>query len=271
MRILFLGDLMGRSGRTAAIDALPGLRRDLTLDFVVVNAENAASGFGLTRDIAAAVFDAGADAITLGNHAFDHKDILTYIDRDSRIIRPINMKAGTPGRGQNLFDLPDGRRVLVINAIGRVMMSPDYDDPFSAVDSALNACPLGQVCDAAIIDFHAEATSEKMAMGHWCDGRASLVVGTHTHIPTADHQILASGTAYQTDAGMCGDYDSVIGMDKEEPLYRFITGMRKGRFEPKIGDATVCGLFIETDDATGLARICAPLRLGGRLSPIVPE
>ncbi len=270
MRILFLGDLLGRSGREAAIRDLPGLRRDLALDCVIVNAENSASGFGVTSKIAEAVFDAGADAITLGNHAFDNREILPHLDSDQRIVRPLNLPKGTPGRGAALIELRDGRRVLTINALGRVFMSP-CDDPFAAIDRELTACPLGLGCDAAVIDFHAEATSEKMAMGHWCDGRASLVVGTHTHVPSGDAQVMPGGTAYQTDAGMCGDYDSVIGMIKEEPLRRFTTGQSLGRFEPKLGAATICGVFVETDDSTGLARWVSPFRRGGRLAPVWPE
>lgn len=271
MRILFLGDLVGRSGRNAAIEALPRLRERLSLDCVVVNAENSASGFGVTSRIANDLFDAGADAITLGNHAFDNREIIGHLPTEPRIVRPVNLPKGAPGRGSTLIELRDGRRVLVINAMGRVFMSQPLDDPFSAVESELAACPLGEVCDAAIVDFHAEATSEKQAMGHWCDGRATLVVGTHTHIPTADAHVLGRGTAYQTDAGMCGDYDSVIGMEKEEPLRRFVTGLPSGRFEPKLGDATICGLFVESDDSTGLAIRAEPLRMKGRLHETVPE
>ena len=269
MRLLFLGDLLGRSGRSAAIEALPGLRARLSLDCVVVNGENAAGGFGITSQIADAVFDAGADAITLGNHAFDNREIIGHLSREPRIVRPVNLPSGAPGRGSTLIELPDGRRVLVINALGRIFMQP-HDDPFAAVERELEACPLGLACDAAVVDFHAEATSEKQAMGYWCDGRASLCVGTHTHIPTADTRVLPKGTAYQTDAGMCGDYDSVIGMDKEEPLRRFITGLPSGRFEPKIGDATLCGVFVETDDATGLALRSAPVRMKGLLAETLP-
>lgn len=269
MRLLFLGDLLGRSGRTAAIEAIPGLRSRLSLDCVIVNGENAAGGFGITSRIADAVFDAGADAITLGNHAFDNREIVGHLSREPRIVRPVNLPRGAPGRGAALIELGDGRRVLVINALGRVFMQP-HDDPFASVERELEACPLGVACDAAVVDFHAEATSEKQAMGYWCDGRASLVVGTHTHIPTADTRVLSKGTAYQTDAGMCGDYDSVIGMDKEEPLRRFVTGLPSGRFEPKEGEATLCGVFVETDDASGLALRAGPLRLRGLLDEAFP-
>jgi metallophosphoesterase (TIGR00282 family) len=265
MRLLFLGDLVGRAGRSAVIELLPRLRTDWKLDFVVVNAENAASGFGLTAVIADALFAAGADCITLGDHAFDQKEMLTHIEREPRILRPLNYAKGAPGRGSGLFPATRGRKVFVAVALGRVFMNRPFDDPFSALDAALKTAPLGATANASIVEIHAEATSEKMATGHWCDGRASLVVGTHTHVPTADAMILPRGTAYQTDAGMCGDYDSVIGMDKLEPLKRFVTGMGTTRFEPALGEPTLCGTLVETDDTTGLARRVMPVRIDGKL------
>jgi metallophosphoesterase (TIGR00282 family) len=268
MKILFLGDVMGRSGRTAVIEALPRLRRELALDFVVVNAENASGGMGLTAAHAELLLAAGADCLTLGDHAFDHREMLAYVEQEPRVLRPLNYAKAAPGHGARFFDAPAGR-VFVAQVLGRVFMKRAFDDPFSALDAALKPATLGGAAAAVIVDAHAEATSEKMALGHWCDGRASLVVGTHTHVPTADTQILARGTAYQTDAGMCGDYDSVIGMDKLEPITRFVTGMSKGRFDPAGGAATICGVFIETDDA-GRARRAEPLRLGGRLAEAGP-
>jgi metallophosphoesterase (TIGR00282 family) len=265
MRLLFLGDLVGRAGRGAVIDLLPGLRAEWKLDFVVVNAENAAAGNGLTAAIAGTLFDAGADCITLGDHAFDQKEMLVHIEREPRILRPLNLAKGAPGRGAALFDATRGRKVFVAVALGRVFMNRPFDDPFSAFDSALKTAPLGAAANASIVEFHAEATSEKMAMGHWCDGRASLVVGSHTHVPTADAMILPKGTAYQTDAGMCGDYDSVIGMEKREPMKRFVTGMNSARFEPASGEATICGTYVETDDGTGMALRIAPIRFNGKL------
>ncbi|MCA6283382.1 MAG: YmdB family metallophosphoesterase, partial [Phenylobacterium sp.] len=218
MRFAFFGDVVGKSGRDGLADHLPGLRRRLDLEFVIVNAENAAAGFGITERTARDLFDAGADCLTLGNHAWDQKEALTYIVREPRLIRPLNypVLADAPGLGANLFETRGGRRILVINLLGRVHMD-SLDDPFAAVDRELDKAPLGMVADAIVVDMHAEVTSEKMAMGHFCDGRASLVVGTHTHVPTADAQILPGGTAYQTDAGACADYDSVIGNMKEEP------------------------------------------------------
>jgi 2',3'-cyclic-nucleotide 2'-phosphodiesterase len=272
MRIAFFGDIVGRSGREGLAEHLPGLRRRLGLEFVVVNAENAAAGFGITEATARELFDAGADCLTLGNHSWDQKEALTYIVREPRLIRPLNYPAlaDAPGRGAQLFETERGRRVLVINLLGRVHMDA-LNDPFASVDRELNSCPIGEAADAIIVDMHAEATSEKMAMGHFCDGRASLVIGTHTHVPTADCQILNGGTAYQTDAGACADYDSVIGNQKEEPLRRFTTRISGGRFRPAEGPATVCGAYLETDDATGLARRFEPIRVGGRLSQSVPE
>ncbi len=270
MRIAFFGDVVGKPGRVVLAEQLGALRERLSLDFIIVNAENAAGGFGISRNTAEELFDAGADCLTLGNHAWDQPEALTYIEREPRLLRPVNYPKGTaPGAGSALYDLPDGRRILVMNVMLRLFMQP-LDDPFAAVDAELAACPLGEVADAVVVDMHGEATSEKMALGHFCDGRASLVVGTHTHVPTADHQILSGGTAYQTDAGMCGDYDSVIGMQKDEPINRFVTHMRSGRFQPASGAGTACGLFVETDDRTGLAVRCEPVRLGGRLSQIEP-
>jgi metallophosphoesterase (TIGR00282 family) len=270
MKLLFLGDVMGRSGRAAITSRLPGLRAEWGLDFVVVNGENASSGAGLTPEHAELIFAAGADCVTLGDHAFDQKDMLSYIEGEPRLIRPLNFAKAAPGRGARLFPAGNGRKVLVAQALGQVFMKRPFDDPFSAVETVLKSHPLGGLAQATIIDIHAEATSEKMAMGHWCDGRASLVVGTHTHVPTGDAQILGGGTAYLTDAGMCGDYDSVIGMDKVEPLRRFITGMAKARFEPAAGEATLSGVYVETDDRTGRATRVRMIRLGGRLEPALP-
>jgi hypothetical protein len=272
MRFAFFGDVVGRSGREGLAEHLPALRRQLQLEFVIVNAENAAAGFGITEGTARELFEAGADCLTLGNHSWDQKEALTYIVREPRLIRPLNYPAfsAAPGRGAQLFDTEAGQRILVVNLLGRVFMDA-LDDPFAAVDKELEACPLGAVADAIVVDMHAEATSEKMAMGHFCDGRASLVVGTHSHVPTADAQVLPGGTAYQTDAGACADYDSVIGNQKEEPLRRFTTRIAGGRYKPAEGPATVCGVFVETDPATGLARRIEPIRLGGRLQQTVPS
>jgi metallophosphoesterase (TIGR00282 family) len=265
MRLLFLGDVMGRAGRQGITDRLPGLREDWRLDFVVVNGENATNGVGLSAEHAKAIFEAGADVVTLGDHAFDQKDMLSHIEHDQRILRPLNLARQAPGRGAAMFKDRRGRKVLVVQALGQVFMSRSYDSPFAAVDEVLKRHPLGGQAQAIVVDIHCEATSEKMGMGHFCDGRASLVVGTHTHVPTADTQILPGGTGFQSDAGMCGDYNSVIGMDKAEPLRRFVTGMSKGRFNPALGEATLSGVYVETDDATGKAVDIRMIRQGGRL------
>lgn len=270
MRLLFLGDIVGRSGRMAIVEHLPNLRERWQLDAVIINGENAAGGFGITEAIYEEIIAAGADAITLGNHAFDQREALVFIERAPALIRPANFPKGTPGRGAALVETKNGRRLLVVNAMGRVFMDP-LDDPFTAVDRELEACPLGKMADAVVIDMHAEATSEKQALAYLCDGRASLVVGTHTHVPTSDHRILQQGTAYMSDAGMCGDYNSVLGMDKEEPLRRFLQKTPGARFEPSNGKATLSGIAVETDDHTGLALRIAPLRLGGSLSERVPD
>ncbi len=270
MNILFCGDVVGRAGREIVVEHLPDLRRRLALDFVVVNGENAAHGFGITDKICAELYDAGADVITSGNHGWDQREIIGQIDADPRLLRPLNYPAGTPGRGAGVFEATRGRRVLVVNVMCRLFMDP-LDDPFPAVEEALRTHPLGAAVDAVVIDVHGEASSEKMAMGHVFDGRASLIVGTHTHIPTADAQILDGGTAYQTDAGMCGDYNSVIGMKKEAAIDRFRRKMPGERLSAATGDADLCAVYIETDDRSGLARYAAPLRLGARLAPAWPS
>jgi metallophosphoesterase (TIGR00282 family) len=268
MRILFIGDVVGRSGRAIVQERLPGLIVNWKLDLVVLNGENAAGGFGITEAIYAEFVEAGADAITLGNHAWDQRDALVFIERAPKLIRPVNFPAGTPGRGAALLRTKSGGQALVINAMGRVFMDA-LDDPFAALDRELNACPLGQGADAIVVDFHCEATSEKQAAAYFCDGRASLVVGTHTHVPTADYRILAGRTAFQTDVGMTGDFDSVIGMAKDEPMTRFLRKIPRGRFEPANGPATLCGLAVETD-AKGLATKVGPVRLGGLLDEVTP-
>jgi len=269
MRILFIGDIVGRSGRHIVLERLPRLIADWALDLVVINGENAAGGFGITEAIYNDLIDAGADAITLGNHAWDQREALVFIERAPRLIRPVNYPSGTPGRGAALVDGKNGKRALVINALGRIFMDA-LDDPFAAIERELTACPLKNGADAIIIDMHCEATSEKQATGYFADGRASLVVGTHTHAPTADHRILPAGTAFVSDVGMSGDYESVIGMDKDEPLGRFLRKIPQGKFEPASGPATLCGLAVETDDGTGLALRVGAVRLGGRLEEARP-
>jgi metallophosphoesterase (TIGR00282 family) len=270
MRILFLGDIVGRVGRDAVAAALPELRRRLRLDLAIVNAENASHGFGLAPEMARALFEAGADVLTLGNHAWDRREIIPFIATEKRLIRPINFPPATPGAGSVLLTLGDGRRALVLNAMGRLFMEA-LDCPFRATEDLLTRHKLGATVQAIICDFHAEATSEKAAYAHSFDGRLSLVVGTHTHVPTADHQILPDGTGFMTDAGMCGSYDGVIGMGKQPAIERFWKKMPGERLQPAEGPATLSGVFLETDDTTGLARHIAPLRQGGRLAETFPE
>jgi 2',3'-cyclic-nucleotide 2'-phosphodiesterase len=269
MRILFIGDVVGRAGRAAVNERLPGLIKDWKLDLVVVNGENAAGGFGITETIYTELVDAGADAITLGNHAWDQREALVFIERAPRLIRPLNYPKGAPGRGAALIDAKNGKRALVVNAMGRIFMEA-LDDPFAAIERELSACALKRDADAIVLDFHCEATSEKQAMGHFCDGRASLVVGTHTHAPTADQRVLAGGTAFVSDVGMTGDFDSVIGMNKDEPLNRFLRKIPGSKFEPANGPATLCALAVETDDASGLALKVGAVRLGGILEQARP-
>lgn len=268
LRLLILGDLVGRTGRDAVIAALPGLRAQTRADFIAVNAENASHGFGLAPEMADALFAAGADAITLGNHAWDRREIIPYIAREPRLIRPLNFPPGTPGNGAAIITIKDGRKVLIAQVMGRLFMDP-LDDPFRAMEDMLARNKLGLNCQAILVDFHGEATSEKMGFAHAVDSRVSAVVGTHTHIPTADHQVLPGGTGFTADLGMCGDYDSVIGMGKEASVARFIKRMPGERLAPADGPATICGAFIEVNER-GLAVRIEPIRLGGRLLPAMP-
>ena len=270
MRILVCGDVVGRSGRSAVLGRLGELRAALALDFVVVNGENAAGGFGVTPKICDQFLAAGADAITTGNHVFDQREIIPHFDREPRLLRPDNYPDRTPGRGVAVFDAARGRKLLVVHLMTRLFMDA-LDDPFAAADRALARYRLRANVDAVVVDLHGEATSEKMAMGHFLDGRVSAVLGTHTHVPTADAQVLPGGTAYQTDVGMCGDYDSVIGMGKEVAVERFARKMPTARLEAATGEATLCATLVETDDATGLALRVSPLRMGGRLAPAWPD
>ncbi|MBH68774.1 MAG: TIGR00282 family metallophosphoesterase [Rhodospirillaceae bacterium] len=270
MRLLFLGDIVGKSGRKAVLEKLPDLRSTLEPDFIVVNGENAAGGFGINEDIADELFDNGVDVITSGNHVWDQREIVEYVDREPRLLRPINYPLHSPGNGSGLFQTSDGRRVLVINVMLRLFMDP-LDDPFAGVEKIIENTPLAGGADFIFIDMHGEATSEKMAFGHNFDGRVTAIIGTHTHVPTADYMVLAAGTAYQTDAGMCGDFDSVIGMKKEGPVRRFVSKLPGPRLEPANGEATVCGALIVSDDRTGLAVSIEPIRCNGLLSQTYPK
>ena len=271
MRILFLGDVMGRSGRDAVAVHLPMLKEKLRPDVVIVNGENAAAGHGITVKIAQDFYAMGVDCLTTGNHVWNQKEMLSAIDGDPRLLRPRNFPDGTPGRGAYIYTLPDGRKILVANIMGNLYMDQSLDNPFAAADRIAFAHKLGQGVQAIFIDFHAEATSEKMALAQYMDGRVTAVIGTHTHIPTADEQVLPAGTAFQCDAGMCGDFDSVIGMKKERSIWRFTRKTPGERMEPAEAEATICGCFIVTNDKTGLAQSINAVRVGGRLKQAVPD
>lgn len=261
---------MGRSGCDAVLHHVPRLRQNMAIDLVIVNGENAAAGFGMTPPIVQSLLDGGVDIITSGNHIWDKPEIIPYIAQEPRLLRPLNEPSYTPGQGITLLTLPHHTHsVVVVNVMGRVFMD-HIDDPFVALETVFQKYRLGHNVSALVVDIHAEAASEKMAIGHFCDGRASLVIGTHSHIPTADAHILEHGTAYQTDAGMCGDYRSVIGMEKEDALKRMRHMVPRPRLKPARGEATLCGVVTEVDPRTGLARWIQPLRLGGVLSPCQP-
>jgi metallophosphoesterase (TIGR00282 family) len=272
MRLGFFGDVVGRAGRAAVAEHLPRVRAELALDFVIVNGENAAGGFGITESTAQDLFQAGTDCITLGNHSWDQSEALTYIQREQRLLRPFNYPKTLqiPGRGSQLFTTAAGKRVFVVQIHGSAFME-SLDDPIQGVAAALEEAPLRQVADAVIVEMHAEATAEKMTLAHFVDGRATAVIGAHTHIPTADAQVLPGGTAYMTDAGMCGDYDSVIGMKKGPIVQRAATRLPTERKSPADGPATLCGALVVSDDATGLAISIEPIRIGGRLSEAMPR
>ncbi len=271
MRILFFGDIVGRSGRDGLKKHLPELKDRLKPDVIIINAENAAAGLGVTDKIAQELYDLGAVCLTTGNHVWAQKEIVGTIGNDPRLLRPLNFVDGTPGKGSYLHALPDGRKILVVSVLGRVFMSQMVDDPFAITDRLVSQYRLGQTAHVIFIDFHGEASSEKMAFAHYFDGRVSAVIGTHTHVPTADEQILPKGTAYQTDGGMCGDFDSVIGVKKELALWRFTHSVPGERFAPAEGEATLCGTLVVTDDISGLAQSIERVQVGGRLRSSEPS
>lgn len=267
-RLLFVGDVVGRSGRDALEAHLPGLIEAHTPELVVVNGENSAHGFGISPKICEGMFDLGVDVITTGNHVWDQREILGFIDGEPRLLRPLNYPKGTPGQGFHLVQGKTGKRVLVVNVMLRLFMDA-MDDPFAAMDALLAKAPLGAAVDAVLVDVHGEATSEMMAMGHFLDGRATAVLGTHTHVPTADQHVMNGGTAYQSDAGMTGDYRSVIGMKPEPAIYRFTRKLPAERLSPAEGEGTLCGALIHVR-ADGLASHIEPIRIGGALSQTTP-
>ena len=270
MRIVFIGDIFGRSGREALEKYMPRIQQELQPDIVICNGENAANGAGITEKICKQFYEWGVDVITTGNHVWDQREIIPYIARDKTLLRPINFPVGTPGSGAVKHRLKDGRTVLVVNAMARLFMD-SIDDPFRGIRDVLANEKLGKTADAIFVDFHGETTSEKMSFAHHIDGQVTAVVGTHTHVPTADCHILEKGTAYQTDAGMTGDYDSVIGMDKKIAMHRFVKKMPSERMRPAKGKATLCGCLVVANEKTGKAKSIEPIRLGGVLPEVMPE
>ena len=255
MKIIFIGDIVGKAGRDAVSKNISILKKKYSPDVIIANAENAAAGYGLTKKIALELFELEIDILTLGNHAWDQREMLSYIEESPNIIRALNFPKGVPGKGDYKLELNDGRILIVMQVILRLFMGISLDDPFSLIQEKLKSNFLGTSCNAIIVDMHGETTSEKNAMGHYVDGKITAILGTHTHIPTADAKILDNGTAYQTDVGMSGDYNSVIGMDKENPIHAFTKGYRtEGRFIPAKGIGQVCGTYIESDDSSGLAK-----------------
>ena len=264
MKILFLGDVVGVSGRSMVLKNLLTKIKEQKIDFVVVNGENAAdSGVGLTEEICKDFFNCGVDVITTGNHVWDQKETMSHIEKEDRLLRPHNLFEPSPGKGFGIFTAKNGTRVGVLNLMGNIFMKK-CDDVFESTKKFIQRYKLKEDYDFLIVDFHGEITSEKTAMGHLFDGKATLVVGTHTHIPTNDARVLRGGTAYQTDAGMCGDYNSVIGMDKDNSINRFLKKKSIKHF-PAIGEASLCGVIIDCDIETGLAKKIENFIYGGDL------
>ena len=264
MRILFLGDIVGRSGRLAIVKNLKNILQEKEIDFVIVNGENAADqGVGITEAISNDLFDCGVDVITTGNHVWNQKETASHIERETRLLRPENISNNSPGKGFGVYVSKNGFKVGVLNLMGNVFMKK-CNDVFNAAEIFKNKYKLKVDYDFLVVDFHGEITSEKMAMGHFFDGKATLVVGTHTHVPTNDVRILINGTAYQTDAGMCGDYDSVIGMNKDNSINRFLKKVSTKHY-PAEGEATLSGLIVECNALNGLAKKVEPFIHGGEL------
>ena len=266
MKILFFGDIVGRAGRDALIKKLPDFKKKYSSDFILVNGENASHGRGISHSICNDLFSAGIDVITGGNHIFDNNDVFNFIDEEKRLLRPNNYPIDTPGNGFGIYE-KNQKKILVINVMGRVFMQP-LDDPFESIRKVINEKIIGKNISAIIIDIHCEATSEKMAIGHEFDGKTSLIVGTHTHIPTADARILLNGTAYISDLGMCGDYNSIIGMDKKKSLERFKKKTPVRGIHPATGEASLSSVFVELDEKTGLAKSIKQIIMGGCLKEI---
>ena len=269
MKILFLGDIVGKIARDKVKENISSLKTKFSPDVIIANAENASGGYGLSKKDAQDLLSSGIDVLTLGNHAWDQREMLTFIEECPKIVRAINYPEGVPGKGFYSLELINGKKIIVLQVMLRLFMSMSLDDPFSTTRNFLLTEKLGSTCDSIIVDVHGEASSEKMALGVALDGYVSAVVGTHTHVPTADHQILENGTAFITDVGMSGDYNSIIGMNKKDALNRFkFPDNKKSRLEVSIGEPTLCGVIIESD-TNGLSKSINPLRLGGKLDQTI--
>ena len=265
MKILFLGDILGPSGCKSVQSYLPQIKKKNKIDFVIANGENAAdSGVGITEKITEDLYNVGVDVITSGNHIWAQKETIEHITREKRLLRPENFIEGTPGRGFETFIAPSGEKIAVLNLMGNIFMKK-CDDVFTTAEKIFNKFKLKRDADFIVVDFHGEITSEKMAMGHYLDGKATLVVGTHTHVPTSDFRVLEHGTAYQSDTGMCGDYNSVIGMNKENSLKKFFNSKKAKKHFPSLGEATLSGIIVEGDLNTGLAKSVKQFLFGGVL------
>ena len=265
MNILILGDIVGPAGREMLIKKLPSLIIKKKLDFVVINGENAAdSGLGITKKNTEDFFNAGVDVITSGNHIWDEKETMEFITLEKRLLRPENLIKGSPGTGTGIFNSKNNKKVAVINLMGNIFMKK-CEDVFESAKKITQTIKLKRDADFIIVDFHGEITSEKMAMGYFLDGQVTLFVGTHTHVPTSDHRIMEKGTAYQTDIGMCGDYNSVIGMNRDNSLKKFFKDFSAKKHYPALGEATLSGLMVKAHDDTGLAKEIEPIIIGGAL------
>ena len=265
MNILILGDIVGPSGREALIKKLPNLIKKKKLDFVIINGENAAdSGVGITKKNTEEFFEAGTDVITSGNHIWDEKETMEFITSEKRLLRPENLIKGSPGLGSGIFKSKNNKKVAVINLMGNIFMKK-CEDVFESAKKFIQTVKLKKDADFIVVDMHGEITSEKMAIGYLFDGKVTMVVGTHTHVPTSDHRILEKGTAYQTDIGMCGDYNSVIGMNRDNSLKKFFKDSSAVRHYPALGEATISGLLVFADHTTGLAKKVEPVIIGGAL------
>jgi hypothetical protein len=265
MKILFCGDIVGRSGRKSIEKYVPKLKEELNLDLVITNVDNASGGFGINKNACDSLAEFGVDVMTGGDHVWDQKDTISFISSYKNLLRPLNFPKHTPGNGAVVFTSKNHQKILVIHLLGQVFIKNNLNCPFETVEDLLKNYQLGRDVSAIIVDMHAEATSEKMAMGKFLDGKVSAVVGSHTHIPTNDFHIMKSGTAYQTDTGMCGDYNSVIGMQEGVPIKSFLTKRRVGKMEPSTGEATFCATLVEINDKTGLAKKIEAIKIGGEL------